>query len=134
MGDEVRKEMVAQAESGGTVNMVKLKEWLTLASLVVVIIGGLQLVVSSAVAPLRADIQEINCRLDGIDGRLDRMDARMDRTDARMDRIETDVTTLRADTNEGFRTVGERLTRIETLLETLLERGTGQRDAPNMPE
>lgn len=130
--------MVTQAESGRTVNVAKLKEWLTMASLIVVVVGGifggLQLVVSSAVAPLRADIQEINGRLDGIDGRLDRMDARMDRTDARMDRIETDVATLRADTNEGFRTVGERLTRIETLLETLLERGTGQRDAPNVPE
>lgn len=52
MGDEVRKEMVTQAESGGTVNMVKLKERLTLASLVVVVVGGLQLVVSSAIAPL----------------------------------------------------------------------------------
>ena len=130
--------MAVQAESGRTVNVAKLKEWLTLASLVVVVVGGifggLRLVVSSAVAPLRADIQAINGRLDGIDGRLDRMDARMDRTDARMDRIETDVATLRADTNEGFRTVGERLTRIETLLETLLKRGTGQRDAPDVPE
>ena len=123
--------MAVQAESGRTVNVAKMKEWLTLASLIVVVVGGLvggfQLVVSSAMAPLRADIQAIN-------GRLDRMDARMDRTDARIDRIETDVTTLRAETNEGFRTVGERLTRIETLLETLLERGTGQRDAPDVPE
>ena len=130
--------MVTQAESGRTVKVAKLKEWLTIASLVVVVVGGifggLQLVVSSAIAPLRADIQEINGRLDGIDGRLDRMDARMDRTDARMDRIETDVATLRADTNEGFRTVGERLTRIEALLETLLERGAGQPDAPDVPE
>ena len=118
--------------------MAKLKEWLTLASLVVVVVGGLfgglKLVVSSAIAPLRADIQEINGRLDGIDGRLDRMDARMDRTDARMDRIETDVATLRADTNEGFRTVGERLTRIETLLETLLERNAGESGASDAPE
>ena len=137
--------MAVQAESGRTVNMAKFKEWLTLASLVVVVVGGLfgglRLVVSNAIAPLRADIQEINGRLDGIDGRLDRMDTRMDRTDtrmdrtdARMDRIETEVATLRADTSEGFRTVGERLTRIETLLETLLERGTGQRDAPDVPE
>ena len=118
--------------------MAKLKEWLTLASLVVIVVGGifggLQLVVSSAIAPLRADIQEINGRLDGIDGRLDRMDARMDRTDTRMDRIETDVATLRADTNEGFRTVGERLTRIETLLETLLERDTRESGASDVPE
>ena len=129
--------MVTQAESGRTVNVAKLKEWLTMASLVVVVVGGifggLQLVVSSAIAPLRADIQEINGRLDGIDGRLDRIDARMDRADARMDRIETDVATLRADTNEGFRTVGERLTRIETLLETLLERATGESSASDAP-
>lgn len=122
--------------------MAKLKEWLTLASLVVIVVGGifggLQLVVSSAVAPLRADIQEINGRLDGIDGRLDRMDARMDRTDARMDRIETDVSALRADTSEGFRTVGEgfrtvgeRLTRIETLLEILLERDADEPAGPD---
>ena len=137
--------MVTQAESGRTGNMAKLKEWLTLASLVVIVVGGifggLQLVVSNAVAPLRADIQEINGRLDGIDGRLDRMDARMDRTDARMDRIETDVATLRADTNEGFRTVGEgfravgeRLTRIETLLEILLERDTRESGVSDVPE
>ena len=129
--------MVTQAESGRTVNVAKLKEWLTMASLVVVVVGGifggLQLVVSSAIAPLRADIQEINGRLDGIDGRLDRMDARMDRADARMDRIETDVATLRADTNEGFRTVGERLTRIEILLETLLERDTVESSPSDAP-
>ena len=125
--------MVTQAESGRTVNVAKLKEWLTMASLVVVVVGGLQLVVSSAIAPLRADIQEINGRLDGIDGRLDRMGARMDRADARMDRIETDVATLRADTNEGFRTVGERLTRIETLLETLLERDTVESSPSDAP-
>ena len=127
--------MVTQAESGRTVNVAKLKEWLTMAGLVVVVVGGvfggLQLVVSSAVAPLRADIQEINGRLDGIDGRLDRMDARMDRADARMDRIETGVAALRADTNEGFRTVGERLTRIETLLEALLERDAGESEVPD---
>ena len=130
--------MVTQAESGRTVNAAKLKEWLTLASLVVIVIGGLfgglQLVVSSAVAPLRADIQEINGRLDGIDGRLDRMDARMDRMDVRMDRMETAVATLRADVNEGFRMVGERLTRIETLLETLLEQDTGESSASDVPE
>ena len=140
--DDGRKEMVTQAESGRTVNVAKMKEWLTLASLLVVVVGGLvgglRLVVSSAMAPLRADIQEINGRLggidgrlDGIEGRLDRMDARMDRTDARMDRIETDVATLRADTNEGFRTVGERLTRIETLLEILLERDADEPAGPD---
>ena len=130
--------MVAQAESGRTVNTAKFKEWLTMASLAVVIVGGLvggmQWVVSSTIAPLRADIQGINGRLDGIDGRLDRMDARMDRMDARMDRIETDVAALREDTNEGFRMFGERLTRIETLLETLLERSTGESGASDAPQ
>ena len=89
--------MVTQAESGRIANVAKLKEWLTLASLIVVVVGlagGLHWVVSSTIAPLRADIQEINGRLDGIDGRLDRMDTRMDRTDARMDRMETAVTAL----------------------------------------
>ena len=130
--------MVAQTESGRTVNTAKFKEWLTMASLAVVIVGGLvggmQWVVSSTIAPLRADIQGINGRLDGIDGRLDRMDARMDRMDARMDRIETDVAALREDTNEGFRMFGERLTRIETLLETLLERNAGEFGASDAPE
>ena len=159
--------MVTQAESGRTVNVAKLKEWLTLASLVVVVVGGLvgglRLVVSSSIAPLRTDIQELNGRLDGIDGRLDgiegrldRMDARMDRMDARMGRIETDIAdlrkdtntdiaalredmntdiaALREDTNEGFRTVGERLTRIETLLETLLGRDTGKPAPSDVPE
>ena len=130
--------MVAQTESGRTVNMAKFKEWLTMASLAVVVVGGLvggmQWVVSSTIAPLRADIQGINGRLDGIDGRLDRMDARMDRMDARMDRIETDVAALREDTNEGFRIFGERLTRIETLLETLLERNAGESGASDAPE
>ena len=137
--------MVAQTESGRTVNTAKFKEWLTMASLAVVIVGGLvggmQWVVSSTISPLRADIQGINGRLDGIDGRLDgidgrldRMDARMDRMDARMDRIETDVAALREDTNEGFRMFGERLTRIETLLETLLERNAGESGASDAPE
>lgn len=137
--------MVTQAESGRTANVAKLKEWLTLASLIMVVVGGLvgglHWVVSSTIAPLRVDIQEINGRLDGIDGRLDRMDIRMDRTDARMDRMdarmdrmETAVTALRKDTNEGFRTVGERLTRIETLLETLLERDAGQSGVPDAPQ
>lgn len=153
--------MVTQAEPGRTVNMARLKEWLTLASLAVVVVGGLvggmQWVVSSTIAPLRADIQGINGRLDGIDGRLDgidgrldgidgrldgiderldRMDARMDRIDARMDRIETGVAALREDTNKGFRMFGERLTRIETLVETLIERDAGEpgvSDTPGQP-
>ena len=103
--------MVTQAESGRTVNVAKLKEWLTLASLIVVVVGGLmgglRLVVSSAIAPLRADIQEINGRLDGIAGRLDRMDARMDRMDARMDRIETGIAALREDMNTDIAALRE---------------------------
>ena len=145
MDDEGKKRWPHRLNRVETVNVAKLKEWLTLASLVVVVVGGLvgglRLVVSSSMAPLRADIQEIIGRLDGIDGRLDgiegrlgRMDARMDRTDARIDRIETDVAALREDTNEGFRTVGERLTRIGTLLETLLERDAGASGASDAPE
>jgi archaellum component FlaC len=78
----------------------------------------------------------IDGRLDGIDERLDRMDARMDRIDARMDRIETGVAALREDTNKGFRMFGERLTRIETLVETLIERDAGEpgvSDTPGQP-
>lgn len=94
-----------------------------MASLAVVVVGGLagrmQWVVSSTIAPLRSDIQGINGRLDG----------RLDRMDVRMDRMETSIAAVREDVDEGFRMFGERLTRVETLIETLLERSTGESGA-----
>ena len=74
--------------------MAKIREWLTLTSAVAVVVagvvGGMQWVVSTTIAPPRADMQVMN-------GRLDRMDVRMIR-------MEAGITALR-----------ERLTRVETL-------------------
>ena len=63
--------MAAQAESRPTTTLAKIKEWFALASLIVVLaggiaaglLGGMKLVI----APLQSDIRAIH-------GRLDRMD------------------------------------------------------------
>lgn len=112
--------MAAEAESGRKVNVAKIKEWLTLASVVVVVLGGLLGGMRLVVAPLHADVRAIhgrldqmNARLDRMDARMDRMDTRLDRIDARMDRIESSTTGVREDLAE----IRERLRRLETLIE-----------------
>ncbi len=58
------------------------------------------------------------------------MDERLDRKDVRMDRMETSIAAVHEDMNEGFRTFGERLARVETLL----ERDAGESGASDAPQ
>jgi hypothetical protein len=77
--------------------LAKLKEWLTLASVSVVIVagglGGVQRVVSTAVqtaiAPLQADIRAMNGRLDRMGDRMTRMEASIVDIRERLTRVET---------------------------------------------
>ena len=91
--------MAAEVESGRMVSVAKIKEWLTLASLVVVVLGGMLGGMKLAVAPLHKEIQAIN-------GRLDRMDARMDRMEGSITGLYGEMADIR-----------ERLRRLETLIE-----------------
>ena len=110
-----------------TGRLTQVKEWLKLASLVVVIIGGIGAVVTLANAPLHTDIRAMN-------GRLDRMDRRMDRMEQVMQdgfkAVDDEFKAVRGEMQSGFKAVDdgfkavhediadihERLTRIETLL------------------
>ena len=89
------------------------REWLTLGSAVVLVLGGLLGGMKLVVAPLHAEVRAINGRLDQMNARLGRMEGRLDRMDGRMDRIEGSVTGLRDDMAE----VRERLIRVESLIE-----------------
>ena len=92
--------MVAQAEVGRPTNWEKIKEWLTIASIIVVVAGGILGGIKMIIAPLQTDIRAIH-------GRLDRME---DEAKA----VRSDIADIR-----------ERLARVETLL----ERDAGQSDA-----
>ena len=97
--------MAAQAETQRGLNLAKARDWLAIAAAVAVVIGALatsiQWAVSSAVAPLYAEMR-------GINGRMDGLDKRMDGIDSRMDRIERQL--------EILPEILERLTRVETIL------------------
>ena len=94
--------MAAQAETQRGLNLAKARDWLAIAAAVAVVIGALatsiQWAVSSAVAPLYAEMRGINGRMDGIDSRMDRIERQL----------------------EILPEILERLTRLETIL---LERG-----------
>ena len=113
--------MAAQAETQRGLNLAKARDWLAIAAAVAVVIGALatsiQWAVSSAVAPLYAEMRGLNSRMDGMDKRMDGLDKRMDGIDSRMDRIESLL--------EILPEIRERLVRLETIL---LERG---KEAPS---
>ena len=91
--------MATQAETQRGLNLTKTRDWLAIAAAVAVVVGalaaGMQWAVSSAVAPLYAEMR-------GITDRMDRMESQLDNHSG----ILTDLR--------------ERLTRVETIL---LERG-----------
>ena len=105
--------MAAQAEPQRGLNLAKTRDWLAIAAAIAVVIGALatsiQWAVSSAVAPLYAEMRGLNSRMDGLDKRMDGLDKRMDRMESRFDNHSGILAELR-----------ERLTRVETIL---LERG-----------
>ena len=121
--------MVTQAETGRTgTTLVKVREWLALIGAVVVILGGLLGGMRLVVAPLYAEMQAVN-------GRIDRMDARMQeefsvvREEFSVVREEFKVVRGEiADIREDIAALSERLTRVETLLERDADRA-GASDA-----
>ena len=102
--------MVAQTESTPTPTFVKIKEWLTLASIIVVVaggiaaglLGGMKLVI----APLQTDIQAIHGRLDRMDSHLRGLDHS---TQNEFKAVREDISAL-----------SERFIRLETLLEQVI--------------
>ena len=116
--------MVAQAEVSRTTNLAKIKEWLTIASIIVVVAGRYPWRYETDHRSLQTDIRAIHGRLDRMDGRLQRME---DETKA----VREEITAVRQDMSSEFKAVraeiavlSERLTRVETLL----ERDTDQPD------
>ena len=102
--------MAAQTESTPTPTCEKIKEWLAIASVIVVVAGGLAAgvlgVMKLAIAPLETDVRAIH-------GRLDRMDSH--------------IRGLSHSMQNGFKAVrqdlpafSERLIRLETLLEQVI--------------
>ena len=110
--------MVTQAETGRTgATLIRVREWLALIGAVVVILGGLLGGVRLVVAPLYAEMQAVN-------GRIDRMDARMQeefsvvREEFKAVRGEiADIRGDLVDIRKDIAALSERMTRVETLLE-----------------
>ena len=101
--------MAAQVETKSAAWM-QIKEWLMLAGLVIVVIGGLAGTVKLVIAPLERDVRAIH-------GRLDRMHDEFKSVDDEFKAVREDIAAIHA----ALADVRERLTRLETLLE---------RDAP----
>ena len=123
--------MTAQSEATPTPASAKIKEWLGAAAVAALIIAGMFGAIKLANAPLQAGIQAIH-------GRPDRMQndtlGRMQNDTADLRR---EVTALRQDMNDEFKavrkglaTLGERLPRMETLL----EQNAGQPEPATTPE
>ena len=119
--------MVAQAEVGRPTNLAKIKEWLAIAGVIVVVAGGILGGMKLIIAPLQTDIRAIH-------GRLDRMEEEIGGVREEVGSVRGEVNSLRQDMNDEFKAVRsdmadlrERLARVETLL----ERDTGQPDAPD---
>ena len=116
--------MVAQTESTPTPTYAKIKEWLTLASIIVVVagavagglLGGMKLVI----APLQTDIRAIHGRLDRMDGRLDRMDSHIQGMDSHIRGLERTMQNGFKAVRQDISTLSERLIRLETLLEQVI--------------
>ena len=111
---------MAQAEVGRPTNLAKIKEWLAIAGVIVVVAGGILGGMGLIIAPLQTDIRAIH-------GRLDRMEEEIGG-------VRGEVGSLRQDMNNEFKAVRsdiadirERLARVETLI----ERDAGQPDAPD---
>ena len=90
--------MATQAETQRGLNLAKTRDWLAIAAAIAVVVGalatGINWAVSSAVAPVLAEVRSLQDR--------------MDRMDNRMDRMETQL--------EILPELRERLTRVETIL------------------
>ena len=133
--------MVAQTDSTPTPTYAKIKEWLTFASIIVVVaggiaaglLGGMKLVI----APLQTDIRAIHGRLDRMDGHIQGMDSHIRELDSHLRGLDhstqTEFKAIRHTMQTEFKAVrqdisalNERLIRLETLLEQVIR----QPDSP----
>lgn len=112
--------MVTQAETKPTPTLTKIKEWLTLAAATAtvagIIIGGMFGAIKLANAPLQTDIQAIH-------GRLDRMQDETKAVREEINGVRKEIGDVRgeiADVREDMAAFGERLIRVETLLEQMI--------------
>ena len=144
--------MVAQAEVGRPTNLAKIKEWLTIAGVIVVVAGGILGGMRLIIAPLQTDIRAIHGRLDRMEEEIGGVreeigsvrgevnSLRQDVSDEfkavreEIGSVRGEVNSLRQDMNDEFKAVRsdmadlrERLARVETLV----ERDTGQPAAPD---
>ena len=94
--------MATQAETQRGLNLARARDWLAIMAAVAVVVGalatGIQWAVSSAVAPLYAEMRGFNNRMDGLDVRMDRMESQLDNHSGILAELR------------------ERLTRVETIL------------------
>ena len=67
--------MATQAETQHGLNLAKTRDWLAIAAAIAVVIGalatGIQWAVSSAVAPLLAEVRSIQDRMDRVEKQLE---------------------------------------------------------------
>lgn len=115
--------MATRSESVGTANVpinpsageAYFKEWLKIASLVVLVVGGIFGVIFGAT---KLAIEPVQTNIESIQKQLDRLE---DETKS----AHSDITGVRQDMNDEFKAIREsismiteRLTRVETLLES----------------
>ena len=85
--------MAAQAETQRGLNLAKTRGWLAIAAAVAVVVGalaaGIQWAVSSAVAPLYAEMRGINERLKRIETQVDKHSGILAELRERLTRVET---------------------------------------------
>ena len=85
--------MATQAETQGGLNLAKTRDWLAIAAAIAVVIGalatGINWAVSSAVAPLYAELRGINERLERIETQVDNHSGILAELRERLTRVET---------------------------------------------
>ena len=85
--------MATQAETQGGLNLAKTRDWLAIVAAVAVVIGalatGINWAVSSAVAPLHAEMRGINERLERIGAQVDNHSGILAELRERLTRVET---------------------------------------------
>ncbi len=85
--------MATQAETQRGLNLAKTRDWLAIAAAVAVVVGalaaGIQWAVSSAVAPLYAEMRGISDRLERIETQIDNHSGILAELRERLTRVET---------------------------------------------
>ena len=151
--------MVAQAEVGRPTNLAKIKEWLAIAGVIVVVAGGILGGMKLIIAPLQTDIRAIHGRLDRMEEEIGGVREEIGGVGEEIGGVRGEVNNLRQDTNDEFKAVREEIGGVRgevnslrqdmnnefkavrsdmanlrerlARVETLLERDAGQPDAPD---